>query len=157
MFSVKKNGKKSGKRNKDNLDIKPLTSALTLAQTELIYLETRSWFPTPRSNKITRTSWRNGQFLDWLEWGRHNMSWAYLVRAARWGTVEKTKHQREHLKMTTGATERIPTGQSWNNLSSKINDKALDFNHESWAHTDINNYYINKQEKGQIFTEKKSK
>ena len=49
--------------------------------------------------------------------------------------------------MTTGATERIPTGQSWNNLNNKINDKALDF-------TDVNNYYINKQEKGQTFTEK---
>ena len=24
-----------------------------------------------------------------------------------------------------------------------------------WAHTDINNYYINKQETGQIFMEKK--
>ena len=52
--------------------------------------------------------------------------------------------------MTTGATERIPTGQSWNNLSNKINDKALDF-------TDVNNYYINKQENGQTFMEKKSK
>ena len=136
-FSVKKNGKTSGKWNKDNLDIKPLTLALTLAQRELIYLETRSWFPTPCSNKRTRTSWRNGQFLDWLDWGRHNRSWAYLVRAACWGSVEKTKNQQERFKMTTGATERIPTGQSWNNLSNKINDKALDFTMDPWAHTDI--------------------
>lgn len=39
------------KWNKDNLDIKPLTSALTLTQRELIDLETRSWFPTPHSQQ----------------------------------------------------------------------------------------------------------